>query len=168
MQYHAIPCNTMQYHAISCKTMQYHAIPCNIMQYHAMPCNNMQYHAIPCIINNCWRSVPLPCGQYMAIFLFLPVYAADNCSSAHSLKVLVDYRLETSSYLLVHCHLMNSFLMLLPVYTCTVHCLLIFLSWVKTESIMSFKGERQWYTAKKARTFYVHSHLDKWLTEKCV
>ena len=21
-----------------------------------------------CIINNCWRSVPLPCGQYMAIF----------------------------------------------------------------------------------------------------
>ena len=88
--------------------------------------------------------------------LFLPVYAANNC-----LKVLVDYRLETSSYLLVHCHLMNSFLMLLPVYTCTVHCLLIFLSWVKTESIMSFKGERQWYTAKKARTFYVHSHLDR-------
>ena len=28
----------------------------------------MQYNAIPCIINNCWRSVPLPCGQYMAIF----------------------------------------------------------------------------------------------------
>ena len=30
--------------------------------------NTMQYHAIPCIINNCWRSVPLPCGRYMAIF----------------------------------------------------------------------------------------------------
>ena len=28
----------------------------------------MQCHAIPCIINNCCRSVPLPCGQYMAIF----------------------------------------------------------------------------------------------------
>ena len=28
----------------------------------------MQYHAILCIINNCWRSVSLPCGQYMAIF----------------------------------------------------------------------------------------------------
>ena len=49
--------------------MQYHAIPCNTMQYHAIPCNTMQYHAIPCIINYCWRSVPLPCGQFMAIFL---------------------------------------------------------------------------------------------------
>ena len=45
--------------------MQYHAIPCNTMQYNAIPCN----HAIPCIINNCWRSVPLPSGQYMAIFI---------------------------------------------------------------------------------------------------
>ena len=48
--------------------MQYHAIPCNTMQYHAIPCNTMQYHAIPCIINNCWRSVPLPCGQYNGHF----------------------------------------------------------------------------------------------------
>ena len=39
------------------------------MQYHAIPCNTTQYHAILCIINNCWRSVPLPCGQYKAIFL---------------------------------------------------------------------------------------------------
>ena len=68
MQYHAIPCNTMQYHAIPCKTMQYYAKPCHTMQYHAISCNTMQYHAIPCIINNCWQSVPLPCGQYMAIF----------------------------------------------------------------------------------------------------
>ena len=29
----------------------------------------MQYHAIPGIIYNCWRSVPLPCGQYKAIFI---------------------------------------------------------------------------------------------------
>ena len=28
----------------------------------------MQYHAIPCNINNCWRSVPLPCGQYNGHF----------------------------------------------------------------------------------------------------
>ena len=80
MQYHAIPCNAMQYNAIPCNTLQYHAIPCNAMQYHAIPCNTMQcyarqcntmqYHAIPCIINNCWRSVPLPCGQYKAIFSF--------------------------------------------------------------------------------------------------
>ena len=49
--------------------MQYHAIPCNTMQYNAIPCNTMQYHAIPCIINNCWRSVPLPCGQYNGNFL---------------------------------------------------------------------------------------------------
>ena len=40
------------------------------MQYHAIPCNTMQYPAIPCIIINCWRSVPLPCGQYIAIFIF--------------------------------------------------------------------------------------------------
>ena len=38
------------------------------MQYHAIPCNTMQYHAIPCIINNSWRSVPLPCGQYNGHF----------------------------------------------------------------------------------------------------
>ena len=82
MQYHAIQCNTLQYHAIQCSTMQYsanHSIPCIIMQYHATPCNTMQYqaiqcntmqyHAIPYIIYNCWRSVPLPCGQYMAIFI---------------------------------------------------------------------------------------------------
>ena len=71
MQYHAIPCNTMQYHAIQCNTMQYHAIPCNTMLYHAILCNTMQYHAIPCIINNCWRSVPLLCGQYNGHFLNL-------------------------------------------------------------------------------------------------
>jgi hypothetical protein len=38
------------------------------MQYHAIPCNTMQYHAIPWNINNCWRSVPLPCGQYNGHF----------------------------------------------------------------------------------------------------
>ena len=43
-------------------------MPCNAMQYYAIPCNSMQYHAIQCIINSCWRSVPLPCGQYKAIF----------------------------------------------------------------------------------------------------
>ena len=85
MQYNAIPCNTMQYHAISfntmhyhaipCNTMQYHAILCNTMQYHAIPCNTMQYHAIPWNINNCWRSVPLPCGQYNGHFF--------HCQSLH-------------------------------------------------------------------------------------
>ena len=29
---------------------------------------NMQNMQNQCIINNCWRSVPLPCWQYMAIF----------------------------------------------------------------------------------------------------
>ena len=38
------------------------------MQYHAIPCNTMQYHAITWNINNCWRSVPLPCGQYNGHF----------------------------------------------------------------------------------------------------
>ena len=68
MQNHAIPCNIMHYHAISCNTMQYHAIQCNTLHYHIIPCYTMQYHAIPCPINNCWRSIPLPCGQYKAIF----------------------------------------------------------------------------------------------------
>ena len=58
----------MQYNAIPCNTMQYHAIPCNTMQYYAIQCNPMQYHAIPWIINKCWRSVPLPCGQYNGHF----------------------------------------------------------------------------------------------------
>ena len=50
--------------------MQYHAIPCNTMQYYAIQCNTMQYHAILFIINNCWRSIPLPCGQYDGHFLY--------------------------------------------------------------------------------------------------
>ena len=61
-------CKMVQDSAIPCNTMQYHAISCNTMQYNAIPCNTIQHQAIPCIINNCWRSVPLPCGQYMAIF----------------------------------------------------------------------------------------------------
>ena len=76
MPYHAIPCNIMHYHDIPCNTMQYHAIPCNTMQNHAIPCNTMQYNAIPCntmqYINNCLRSVPLPCGQYNGNFLSIP------------------------------------------------------------------------------------------------
>ena len=63
MQCHAIPWNTMRYHAISCNTMHYHAIQWN----------TMQPHAISCIINNCWWSVPLPCGQDMAIFFILTI-----------------------------------------------------------------------------------------------
>ena len=58
----------MQYHVKPSNTVQFHAILCNTMQYHSIQCNTMQYYAIPCIIHNCWRSVPLPCGQYMAIF----------------------------------------------------------------------------------------------------
>ena len=73
MQNRAIPCITMQNHAIPCNTVQYHAIPCHTMQYHAKLCNTMHTmlcHAITCIINNCWRSVPLPCGQYNGHFLY--------------------------------------------------------------------------------------------------
>ena len=29
-----------------------------------------------CIINSCWRSVPLPCGQYKAIFSLVPIPAS--------------------------------------------------------------------------------------------
>ena len=46
--------------------MQYHAIQCNTMQYHAIPCNT-----IPCMLDKCWRSVPLPCGQNVAIFILV-------------------------------------------------------------------------------------------------
>ena len=49
--------------------MQCHAIQCN-------KCNTIQYNAIPFIINNCWRSVPLPSGQYMAIFVIVVVFVA--------------------------------------------------------------------------------------------
>ena len=49
------------------------------MQYHATPCNTLQYPAIPCIINYCWRSVPLPCGQYKAIFFCLQCLNCLQC-----------------------------------------------------------------------------------------
>ena len=58
----------MQYHVKPSNTGQYHAIPCNTMQYYSIQSNTMKLKPIPCIIINCWRSVPLPCGQYMAIF----------------------------------------------------------------------------------------------------
>ena len=41
----------------------------------------MQYHEIPCIINNCWRSVPLPCGQYKAIFDIEQLCIGENRSA---------------------------------------------------------------------------------------
>ena len=75
-----MPCNSMQHHAIPCNTMQYHALPCNTMQYNAIPCNTVKHNAIPCININCWRSVPLPCGQYNAIFI---IYANDKSGGVH-------------------------------------------------------------------------------------
>ena len=70
--------------------MQYHAIPYNTMQYHAIPRNTMQYHAIPCIINNCWRSLPLPCGQYKAILVM-----SDLCAQPWKLQwVLLFIQME--------------------------------------------------------------------------
>ena len=58
----------MQYRAILCNTVPNYAIQCRTMQYHAIPWNTMKYHAIPCIMNNCCRSVPLPCGQFNGHF----------------------------------------------------------------------------------------------------
>ena len=100
MQYRAIPCNTMQYHAMPCNAMQYHAIPCNTMQFHATQCNTMQYHAKPCTINNCWRSVPLPCGQYKAIFFPQRLMARvwfEDCSSFFSKRWIGGVWLEGKS-----------------------------------------------------------------------
>ena len=59
----------MQYHVKPSNTGQYHAIPCNTMQYYSIQSNTMKLKPIPCIIINCWRSVPLPCGQYNGHFL---------------------------------------------------------------------------------------------------
>ena len=69
----------MQYHAIQCNTTQCHVTPCNTMQY-------LQFHAIPCIINNCWRSVQLACGQYKAIFIYWTTRTliGDNGTLRHS------------------------------------------------------------------------------------
>ena len=66
----------MQYHVKPSNTGQYHAIPCNTMQYYSIQSNTMKLHAIPCTIINCWRSVPLPCGQYKAIF-YLVLFGSD-------------------------------------------------------------------------------------------
>ena len=67
------------------------------MQYHAIPCNTMQYNAIPCIINNCWRSVPLPCGQYNGHFLhyleaFDPCFVGIHCGD--SFKFLISSKVS--------------------------------------------------------------------------
>ena len=72
------------------------------MEYPVIPCNTMQYHAIPCIIINCWRSVPLPCGQYMAIFGAPVVLQTIPCSfmSRYVCPVLVSF-LAISATLIV-------------------------------------------------------------------
>ena len=66
----------MQYHVKPSNTVQYHAIQCNTMQYYSIQSNTMKLKPIPCIIINCWRSVPLPCGQYKAIF-YLVLFGSD-------------------------------------------------------------------------------------------
>ena len=74
MQYNAILWNTMQCHATLWHTLAYSGILLHTLAYsgipwHTLACSGILWHN-QCIINNCWRSVPLPCGQYMAIFYF--------------------------------------------------------------------------------------------------
>ena len=63
----------------------------------------MQCNAIPCIINNCWRSVPLPCGQYNGHFyrLYLcrvtPVHCYQLYSHPHPPITLCSVEAGTNS-----------------------------------------------------------------------
>ena len=60
---------TSQDSGILWHTLAYSGILWHNMAYSgATWCNMVQHCAIPCIINNCWRSVPLPCGQYNGHF----------------------------------------------------------------------------------------------------
>ena len=94
-------CNTMQYHAIPYNTMQYYAIPCNAMQYsgilwhtlaypgilwHTLACSGIFWH-YQCIINNCWRSVPLPSGQYNGHFSH--IHALIQALTFHVVMIVV-------------------------------------------------------------------------------
>ena len=54
--------HTFAYSGILWNTLAYSHI-----LWHTLACSGILWHN-QCIINNCWRSVPLPCGQYMAIF----------------------------------------------------------------------------------------------------
>ena len=72
MQYYEIPCNAMQHSGILWHTLAYSCILWHTLAYsgilwHTLACSCILWHN-QCIINNCWRSVPLPCGHYMAIF----------------------------------------------------------------------------------------------------
>ena len=64
------------------------------MQYHSLQSNTMKLHAIPCIIINCWSSVPLPCGQYMAIF---ETYHRCCCFKTKETKALGRDNFKSSS-----------------------------------------------------------------------
>ena len=54
--------HTLAYSGILLHTLAYSGI----LGY-TLACSGILWHN-QCIVNNCWRSVPLPCGQYMVIF----------------------------------------------------------------------------------------------------
>ena len=110
----------------------------------------MKHHAIPYIINNCWRSVPLPCGQYNAIFSIRP--RSDHC----------------------HCHSLTNWLLFLTLHAC--EWLSAFNSLKKPSTAgestaVKSMGRRQvcnlkligtlnstfWWDAK-----IIHSHIEVW------
>ena len=59
------PSPILAYSGILWHTLAYSGILWHTLAYSGILWHNQ------CIINNCWRSVPLPCGQYMAIFFFI-------------------------------------------------------------------------------------------------
>ena len=69
-------CQSMPKHARECQSMPEYARLCqSITEYYRVKRRETEWNCTihcmiinQCIINNCWRSVPLPCGQYMGIF----------------------------------------------------------------------------------------------------
>jgi len=46
-----------------------------------------------CIINSCWQSVPLPCGQYKAIFIGIPIARYNVYTLASEQRQMLAQRL---------------------------------------------------------------------------
>ena len=81
---------TWQDSGILWHTLAYSGILWHILAYSGILWHNQ------CIINNCWRSGPLPFGQYMAIYIF-SIFAQQNPYSSflifaqHKLDLLLSF-----------------------------------------------------------------------------
>merc|ERR1712012_886833 len=65
--WHTLAYSCILWHTLAYSGILWHTLAYSGILWHTLACSGILWHN-QCIIRNCLRSVPLPCGQYMAIF----------------------------------------------------------------------------------------------------